>query len=90
MSVPTAGVTEVPAGTGLRGDDLVTPIEGDVHLPAGTVPPPLVRHHKRPWIGTGEAPGFRHPMVSVPHTRGRLAKTRPRSYGRRLATLLSL
>jgi len=67
MSVPTAGVTEVPAGTGLRGDDLVTPIEGDVHLPAGTVPPPLVRHHKRPWIGTGEAPGSTSDNVIEEH-----------------------
>jgi hypothetical protein len=42
---------------GLRPDDLVTPVDADVTLPPGTVPVPLVRHHKRPWAGTGEAPG---------------------------------
>ena len=52
-----ADTIEVLRCTGLRSDDLVTPIEADVHLPAGTVPAPLVRHHKRPWIGTGVAPG---------------------------------
>ncbi len=48
---------EVLRCAGLRPDDLVTPVEADVTLPAGTVPVPLVRHHKRPWSGTGEAPG---------------------------------
>jgi hypothetical protein len=42
---------------GLRPDDLVTPVDADVTLPSGTVPVPLVRHHRRPWSGTGEAPG---------------------------------
>jgi len=37
---------------GLRQDDLVTPIDSDVNLPDGTLPPPLVRHHRRPWTGT--------------------------------------
>ncbi|MGV8850054.1 MAG: hypothetical protein ACOH16_10965 [Propionibacteriaceae bacterium] len=48
---------EVLRCAGLRPDDLVTPVDADVHLPPGTVPVPLVRHHKRPWSGTGEAPG---------------------------------
>jgi hypothetical protein len=48
---------EVLRCAGLRPDDLVTPVDADVTLPAGTVPVPLVRHHKRPWSGTGEAPG---------------------------------
>ena len=61
------GFHDIAAGTGLRGDDLVTPIEADVHLPAGTVPPPLVRHHKRPWIGTGEAPGSTSDNVIEEH-----------------------
>ena len=48
---------EVLRCAGLRQDDLVTPVDTDVTLPAGTLPPPLVRHHRRPWTGTGEAPG---------------------------------
>jgi len=62
-----ADTIEVLRCTGLRGDDLVTPIEADVHLPAGTVAPPLVRHHKRPWIGTGEAPGSTSDNVIEEH-----------------------
>ena len=62
-----ADTIEVLRCTGLRGDDLVTPIEADVHLPAGTVAPPLVRHHKRPWIGTGEAPGSTSDNVTEEH-----------------------
>ena len=48
---------EVLRFAGLRQDDLITPVEADVVLPADTVPLPLVRHHARPWTGTGEAPG---------------------------------
>jgi hypothetical protein len=52
---------------GLRQDDLVTPIDADVSLPAGTLPPPLVRHHRRPWTGTGEAPGSSSDNVIEEH-----------------------
>ncbi len=52
-----AETIEVLRCAGLRTDDLVTPVDADVTLPPGTVPVPLVRHHKRPWSGTGEAPG---------------------------------
>lgn len=52
-----ADTIEVLRCAGLRPDDLVTPVDADVTLPADTVPVPLVRHHKRPWRGTGEAPG---------------------------------
>ena len=52
-----ADSVEVLRCSGLRVEDLVTPVEADVRLPAGTVPAPLVRHHRRPWTGTGEAPG---------------------------------
>ncbi len=52
-----ADSVEVLRFAGLRMDDLITPVEADVTLPADTVPLPLVRHHARPWTGTGEAPG---------------------------------
>ena len=52
---------------GLRQDDLVTPIDSDVNLPDGTLPPPLVRHHRRPWTGTGEAPGSTSENVIEEH-----------------------
>jgi len=58
---------EVLRCAGLRQDDLVTPIDTDVQLPAGTVPPPLVRHHRRPWTGTGEAPGSTSDNVIEEH-----------------------
>jgi hypothetical protein len=58
---------EVLRCAGLRQDDLVTPIDTDVKLPAGTVPPPLVRHHRRPWTGTGEAPGSTSENVIEEH-----------------------
>lgn len=62
-----AGSVEVLRCAGLRLDDLVTPIDSDVTLPAGTVPPPLVRHHRRPWTGTGEAPGSTSENVIEEH-----------------------
>jgi len=52
-----ADTIEVLRFAGLRMEDLITPVEADVTLPANTVPLPLVRHHARPWNGTGEAPG---------------------------------
>jgi hypothetical protein len=58
---------EVLRCAGLRQDDLVTPIDTDVKLPAGTVPLPLVRHHRRPWTGTGEAPGSTSDNVIEEH-----------------------
>ena len=58
---------EVLRCAGLRQDDLVTPIDTDVRLPAGTLPPPLVRHHRRPWTGTGEAPGSTSENVIEEH-----------------------
>ncbi len=48
---------EVLRFAGLRWEDLITPIEADVTVPFDTVPLALVRHHARPWTGTGEAPG---------------------------------
>ncbi len=42
---------------GVRTDDLVTPTDEGVRLAPDHVPVPLTRHHARPWIGTGEAPG---------------------------------
>ena len=58
---------EVLRCAGLRPDDLVTPVDADVTLPPGTVPVPLVRHHKRPWSGTGEAPGSTSDAVIDEH-----------------------
>jgi hypothetical protein len=52
---------------GLRQEDLVTPVDTDVTLPAGTLPPPIVRHHRRPWTGTGEAPGSTSDNVIEEH-----------------------
>ena len=58
---------EVLRCAGLRQGDLVTPVDTDVTLPAGTLPPPLVRHHRRPWTGTGEAPGSTSDNVIEEH-----------------------
>jgi hypothetical protein len=52
-----AASIEVLRFAGLRMQDLITPVDPDVTLPADTVPLPLVRRHARPWTGTGEAPG---------------------------------
>ena len=66
-AIEVAESVEVLRCAGLRPDDLVTPVDADVTLPPGTVPVPLVRHHKRPWSGTGEAPGSTSDAVIDEH-----------------------